>query len=278
MRIVSWNMNHCMRNAASRRRAWDYLRSGLRADIALVQEAYPASTETAVFQPIHLTKRQYAWGSAVVSFRPDLCLQARPRVPLTAIADKAITGAELPDSHPGASAVADVVDAAGRFQFTVVSLYGQWESIADGRIYSCAKLHRMISDLTGVFAGIPKRQVLLAGDFNVTTQIAYGRQTQADTDGAAAVFTRLRAWGLKDCIEKTKASRPRMTDCTCPERETCSHVRTFRLKNRAASRPTQVDYVFASDRLVDKVRCEVVQTDEAWALSDHCPIVLELGQ
>jgi hypothetical protein len=83
-----------------------------------------------------------------------------------------VTGDQLPDSHPGACAVADVVDAKGRLRFTAVSLYGQGESIADGRIYSWARLHRMISDLTGVFVTARQRRVILAGDFNVTTQIS----------------------------------------------------------------------------------------------------------
>jgi hypothetical protein len=82
MRVVSWNMNHCLRSHDARRRAWDYLRDELRADLAFVQEASPPEAFTSVFRPIDATYPQLAWGSAVISFRPDLVLKGRPRVPL----------------------------------------------------------------------------------------------------------------------------------------------------------------------------------------------------
>ncbi len=272
-------MNHCMRSHDARRRAWDYLRDDLRADLALVQEASPPEVFPSVYRPVDATNPRLAWGSAVVSLRSDLVVRARPRIPLADCYTTAVTDDQLPDSHPGACAVADVVDAEGQLHFTAVSLYGQWEAIADGRIYSCARLHRMISDLTGVFATSRRRPIVLAGDFNVTTQIAYSGQTQAETDGAAAVFTRLRAWGLADCLAISRANRPRLPECTCPDGDACSHVQTFRLKNRADSRPTQLDYVFVSDALVSKVGgCEVVHAAAAWELSDHCPLVLEVDE
>jgi|HubBroStandDraft_6_1064221.scaffolds.fasta_scaffold110449_2 endonuclease/exonuclease/phosphatase family metal-dependent hydrolase len=49
--------------------------------------------------------------------------------------------------------------------------------------------------------------------------------------------------------------------------------------NRPASRPSQLDYVFASDSLVPQVSaCTVRDEDAAWALSDHCPIVIGKGR
>src|SRR5262249_45763515 len=159
-----------------------------------------------------------------------------------------------------ACAVADVSVANGQCSFAAVSLYGQWEEVpGGGAIYSCARLHRMISDLTGVFAASRRNAVVVAGDLNITTQIAYEGQTQADTDGGAAVFARLRAWGLSDCLDRTFTGRPSMADCSCPERDSCSHVRTFRLHNRADSRPTQLDYAFASRTMVSRLtRSQVV--------------------
>ena len=218
------------------------------------------------------------WGSAIVALRSDLVLRERPRVPLAGCKMNPPTGDALPDSHPGACAVADVLDVRGRSQFTAISLYGQWEVMADGRtMYSCARLHRMISDLTGVLAASRRHPVVLAGDLNLTTQVAYSGQTQAETDGAAAAFARLRAWGLTDCVSHTRASRSRLADCTCPEGDACSHVQTFRLNNRVDSRPTQLDYAFVSDSIASKLtECRVVHDDAAWQLSDHCPIVLEL--
>jgi exonuclease III len=278
MRVVSWNMNHCLRSPALRRRAWEFLRDELRADIALVQEASPPPDLTSVYRPIDPKKPRLAWGSAIVSFRPDLTLKARPRVALADCYTQGFKDDELPDSHPGACAVADVVDAKGRFQFTAVSLYGQWEMMPNRRIYSCARLHRMISDLTAILDTSRRRPVLIAGDFNMTTQIAYERQTAGETAGAVAVFDRLKAWGLTDCFEATKAHRPKQGGCSCPEGKSCAHLQTFRLKNRKDSRGTQLDYAFISKTLNPKLRrCDVVHTDEAWSLSDHCPVVVDLA-
>jgi exonuclease III len=146
-------------------------------------------------------------------------------------------------------------------------------------MYACARLHRMLSDLTGVFARSRRLPVIVAGDLNITTQIAYERQTQADTDGGAAAFARIRAWGLTDCLGRTFTGRPLLESCTCPDRDACSHVQTFRLKNRSDSRPTQLDYAFASPPLVSRLtRSIVVDDDTAWRLSDHCPLVLEFDE
>lgn len=278
MRIISWNMNHCMRSSALRKRAWEFLRDELRPDIALLQEASPPDDANSVYRPIDAKKRQLAWGSAVVSFRPDIVLKPRPRVALPDCYTVSVTGDQLPDSHPGACAIADALDSKGRFQFTAVSLYGQWEAMANRRIYSCARLHRMISDLTGVLDTSRRRPVLIAGDLNITTQKAYERQTPEETAGAAVVFDRLKAWGLADCFELTKSQRPKPKGCTCPTSESCTHVQTFRLKNREDSRPTQLDYAFISRTLTPKLkRCDVVHSDDAWKLSDHCPVVVELA-
>ena len=61
------------------------------------------------------------------------------------------------------------------------------------------------------------------------------------------------------------------------EPTSCSHVQTFRLNNRVDSRPTQLDYMFVSKSLVPRLQdCRVIQDASAWALSDHCPIAIEL--
>ena len=279
MRIASWNMNHCMRSIGARKQAWDYLRDELRADLAIVQEACPPKEWKSVYQPINQKHPRYRWGSAIVALNPELNLRERPRVSLADCQTRPLAPNELPDSHPGASAVADVVNARGQTLFTAISLYGQWEVMPNGRsIYSCARLHRMISDLTGVLATSGRRPVVVAGDFNLTTQIAYERQTPAETAGAAAAFDRLRAWGLTECIAHTRETRARLSSCSCDEGDACCHVQTFRLKNRSNSRPTQLDYAFISDSMTSKLRaCQVVQDATAWQLSDHCPIIVELA-
>jgi exonuclease III len=279
MRIVTWNMNHCRRSNKARAQAWEYLREELKADVALVQEARPPDDVESVGQVLDESKRSMRWGTFVVALNPALRLEAPKRTPLSELHSRSLRDNELPDSHPGASAVAHVEDARGRRLFTAVSLYGQWETMPDGRaIYSCARLHRIVSDLTFLLANQHRRPMFLAGDFNLTTQIAFHGQKPRDTAAARTAFERLDGWGLVDCLTSTRGTRSRLEGCSCDAPDACSHIQTFRLNNRPHSRPTQLDYVFASPALTKGMKCRVDASDDgAWALSDHCPIVVDFA-
>lgn len=273
MRIVSWNMNHCRRSDVQRKMAWDYLREELKADLVLAQEAVPPATLEHVFRPIHDTQPEWGWGSAVVALHPGVRLRPRKRVPLDGCSHmKALATDELPDSHPGSCSVADVVEADGAVRLTAVSLYGQWEMRPGGKSMDASpRLHRMLSDLTGVFASraVP---IIVAGDWNISTQGA----KSADNE-AAAVFARLRAWRMADCITHTRQTRPRLTTCHCSGGDDCSHVQTYRHNNRADAGSTHFDYAFVSESLLPTLQCVVVDDAAAWALSDHCPILIDVN-
>ena len=279
MRIVSWNMNHWSRSPDARQKAWNYLRHGLHADVALVQEGTPPAGFDSVYRPLHDTNPHYQWGSSVVLLAPGIQLRARPRVPLAAWDFDGRTAGAIPESHPGACAVSDVLDTTGQTLFTAVSFYGQWEAVSGrSRCYACAKVHRMLSDLTGLLARARRESLILAGDFNLTTQTAYEGQTRAEIEGAWAAFARIRAWGLVECVAHTAATRPRLAGCTCGQAHSCGHVQTYRNRNQRESRPLQLDYAFVSEPLLASLRtCRVVDDEDAWALSDHCPILLELS-
>jgi endonuclease/exonuclease/phosphatase family metal-dependent hydrolase len=90
------------------------------------------------------------------------------------------------------------------------------------------------------------------------------------------LFDRLDVLGLRDVVARTRGTSARLDPCSCTNPESCSHVRTFRSGNRVDSRPTQLDYVFASEQLAAQAKCEVHDEAAAWALSDHCPLVIDL--
>lgn len=124
----------------------------MRADLALVQEASPEPyLGPMVYRAID--RRRYNWGSAVVALSPDLRIRERERLSLDKCYLTPPKPGQIPDSHPGASAVADVLDATGAVLFTAVSLYGQWEVIPGAPDDSTSRLHRMLSDLTTLFVG-----------------------------------------------------------------------------------------------------------------------------
>lgn len=274
MRIVSWNMNHGRRSDQARRDAWTFLREELRADLVLAQEGSPPPGFNAVYRAIDDSNRNYRWGSAIVALNPALTLNGRTRVAAPECFSRAPEAEELPDTHPGACAVADVLDASGRRLLTAVSLYGALEGMPGGNsYYGGPRLHRMLSDLTGVLVRAYRDPVVLAGDFNVSTQ-----GEESPENEAAGVFARLRAWDMVDCIARTRADRPRLVNCSCPDGDACSHVRTFRTGNRADSWAKQLDYAFVSEPVATALNeCRVLDNEAAWKLSDHCPILLELN-
>jgi exonuclease III len=273
MRVVSWNMNHWQRTPAQREEAWRYLREVLQADVALVQEASPPAKVTQCFRPIDAGSSGSAWGSAVVVLGAGLGLRPRARWPLPYPRHSA----ELPDSYPGTSAVADILDATGNVLFTAVSLYARFERAPSGEIYACATLHRTLSDLTAVLdTSRSSAPVLVAGDFNISTQAVTAETTLVDRDSARAAFARLRAFGLRSCFEVDRFRPPRLADCSCDEGDGCHHMRTHRNQNRIDSRATQLDYAWASEGIVSKLTvARAVDEDAAWSVSDHCPLLLE---
>jgi endonuclease/exonuclease/phosphatase family metal-dependent hydrolase len=251
MRIATWNMNHCMRSTDSQAAAWRYLRDELNVDVALVQEAVPPADTHSVYRPIDERHPRYRWGSAIVALNPKVTLRARPRVALSECYLTPAAGEQVPDSHPGSSAVADIVDGSGAVKLTVVSVYGLWEMMADGKnMDACARLHRTISDLTSVLAASRRSPLVLAGDFNISTQL--GKPAYAAAQSAVAL-ERLRTWGLVDCIAHTRSQRPRLANCACLDGAECAHVQTFRANNRTDGTPLQLDYAFVSGALLPRV-------------------------
>jgi hypothetical protein len=67
----------------------------------------------------------------VVSTRPSSYDRVRASHLQTANLNP-VMGDGLPESHQGACAVADVVDAEDKFQLIAISLCGQWEVLPDG--------------------------------------------------------------------------------------------------------------------------------------------------
>lgn len=115
-------------------------------------------------------------------------------------------------------------------------------------------MQRTLSDLTPILdVNRSKAPVVLGGDLNVSPQIRW-----PDTAAHKAVIERIKAFGLRDCLGATHAG----------------FVQTYRSRNSRSRSSWQGDWVFASDRL-RLVRCEPEDSDQAWALSDHCPIVAD---
>ena len=163
MRVVSWNMNHWQQsrsNAATPSDGWDYLRTSLHADVALVQEA----TLPTEFEPVRyvgdfndLAGR--GWGTGIVD--------------LTGVGIQEFAAFDSPDrksrmtlsrSVPGAAAAAYLGEGADRF--IAISVYGQF---VGGSSY--ASMLRHAADLAPPLNDFSTAaKLLIAGDFNLNAQ------------------------------------------------------------------------------------------------------------
>jgi exonuclease III len=244
-KIVTWNLNHCFRKQQFTD-AWAYLKR-LDPDVAFLQESpRPPDGEVAFWQDVW----GKGWGTAVAS-RKDTAMTEIPSVPVGGV--EALPSGHLERSHPGAWVAARFETPGGR-AVNVVSVYGAMRKLMNGTTYATTGVHRTISDLTPLLDfRRTKTPVIMAGDFNVTPQIA-----KPDTEAHVAALDRIKAFGLVDCLGRTHGNL----------------VQTHRHGNKAGGTPWQIDWVFSSPDL-KLISCEPHAVEEAWRLSDHCPVVAE---
>jgi exonuclease III len=289
--LATWNMDYWKRlhfggDPDHLTKAWRYALS-LGADLLLVQEAVspPTSVRTAAMECIPSADRPELWwigrtrrwGSALVKLNPAIETAQIATIPLGAPRPRE----QLAISHPGTFVLAEIrVD--GTEPLVVASVYGMMDGfnpeLADS--YSTTTVNRMLSDLTPLLDSKRGRRVVLGGDLN-----SGGDQWSPATPlGArlgpmhAVTYERFAALGLTDAVRlKVPAGRSPLAGCPCGPRDDCRHVRTFRGGNKADGPPYQNDYFFVGRELVDAVRdCHPLDEEAAWALSDHCPVVLTL--
>lgn len=269
MRVASWNLNHWQRRHEPGR--IDVVIALLKeraVDVALLQEVgdLPASLPHD-YQRQSQLRAGSDYGTAVVAVNPAAHLE-----PLTfAPADGAAGTGQLWSSHPGTISAATVSLDGTRLD--VVSVYGRMFQAGNGTSYASTTMHRIISDLVSIlhpFRGATP--VLLAGDFNCTTQWDDARDRAMD----ATVFQRLEAHQMVDLLKAGSPMRTPLDDCFCPDVGTCDHVRTLRHRDAADSRPFHIDYAFASASVADRCTAALADDDAVWAMSDHCMIVVDV--
>jgi exodeoxyribonuclease-3 len=141
--------------------AWTYFLEEVNADIYLFQEAYPPPTlkndPNFLWFEIGGSRN---WGTGIYS----------KQYPLRHL--------QIQSEYTG-SLVLGEVKVAENLELTIISLYGQLESVGN-TAYAITTLHRMLSDLTGVLNGHMggKRNIILGGDLNASIQcdLYYGEK------------------------------------------------------------------------------------------------------
>ena len=274
MKIVCWNMKW----NSNRDRAWALLRD-MDADIALLQEAREPPPNVSDWaevnpEPWRITGLNVKWRSVVA--------RLSDRVDVEWIEAKSIAEAgryEFAVSRPGTLAAA-IVTPKGGSPLTVVSMYAAWEYCTPYSGRSSAKLaagsvHRLISDLTRLVGS--RTRMIAGGDLNIWRRKS-DRPTPWTWDGFpmhyGTVFDRMAAIGLPFVGPQAPHGR----QPTDPGKRETGDVLTFYTpqEGRPEKATQQLDFVFATRNIADRVAVRALNEVEEWGPSDHCRILIEL--
>ena len=271
MRIVSWNI-------AGRQEPWRRL-IDTGADIALLQEAAEPPREIAKqfavdvepWKTIGVGKTRH-WRTAVVKLSDKVDVQWHKPMPLS----EAEAG-QLGISRLGTIAAATVTPPSGA-PFVVISMYAMWEkthaTAGSNWIMADASVHRLISDLSVFIGRQTKHRIIASGDLN----ILYGYGEEGNNYWAnryATAFDRMAAMGLPFVGPQAPLGRQAKP---WPEElpETSQNVPTFHSNRMTpASATRQLDFVFASEGLVDTLSVKALNEPDEWGPSDHCRVVID---
>jgi hypothetical protein len=265
MRLLSWNMAH-------REAHWRDVTADGAVDVVLLQEAVPPP-DGAVLETVPALSDRWVTAGADRRFCAAIA-RLSDRVSLKPIPTRPLGDAspdELAVSLPGSLAAAEVTDASGE-QIIVVSIYGAWASPMQSRqgswIYADASVHRLISDLSALVASQRGHKILVAGDGEGGSDYWRSRYE--------TVFTRMTAIGLPF----VGPQHPHGEQCIPWPTELprgSKNVPTFRTRKADPSSATrQLDFVFASTDLVDRLHVRACNTADGWGPSDHCRIEIEV--
>jgi len=182
---------------------------------------------------------------------------------------------ELAVSRRGTLAAAVVRHPSTGENITALSLYAAWESVhplAGSRwIFADGAAHRLVSDLSALVGSQRGHRIVAAGDLNIL--FGYGEYGSAYWAGRyQTLFDRLAAIGLHFVGPQFPSGR--QADPWPKELPSGSrNVPTFRTRNNdPASATRQLDFVFASADLAERVSVVALNGDVEWGPSDHCPL------
>ena len=179
-------------------------------------------------------------------------------------------------SRPGTLTALDVHLPDG--DITLISAYGFWESPYSkkgGWNYADASAHRIISDLSALIDS-ERHRILVAGDFNM--YYGYGdRGSDYWKARYATVFSRFDALGFAflgpQASDGQRQAAPRP-----PELPTDSkNVPTFHTNRQTPDTAAhQLDFVWASQSIADRVRVRAINGVAEWGPSDHCRVEITI--
>ncbi|MBP3192961.1 hypothetical protein [Natronogracilivirga saccharolytica] len=273
MKIISWNI-------AQRTEAWYSLLES-DADLALLQEASRPPSDLP--KEIEFDDSPWETGGKGIN-RPwrAVVVKLSNRVNIEWLKSKSVEDAasgELAVSRLGSLAVAKVNALNPDLDFYVASIYSPWErpldEIGSRRIYADASAHRILSDLSVLIGRQKNHRIIAAGDLNILK--GYGEHGSAYwAERYNSVFERANAIGL----EYIGPMAPNGRQATPWPKElplTSKNVPTYyNSKQNPLTATRQLDFVFASKSISDKVKVVARNDPDTWGPSDHCRLEIEV--
>jgi hypothetical protein len=214
------------------------------------------------------------WRTAIVSASPRVHLEP---VDCRDFASDGFDGSCLGISCPGTIAAAHM-SIHGEIVCTVVSVYAVWESVErdPGYIWADGSAHRILSDLEPLILRDPAVPVIVAGDWNIYR--GYGEVGwPVFGERYGLVFERARLMGLEFLGPEWPGADRRADPppVGLPDGSTC--VPTRHTKNQGpAGAQHQLDFVFATRSIADRLRVRARNSVEDWGPSDHCRVEIDV--
>jgi len=282
LRVVSWNIHQLDE-------PWRQLTSDPSLDIALLQEARPPPADVR-YEVVparganwKMPRYRRAFRTAVARLSDRVSMKERR---VTALALSTELAADEPaETHsldigvsvPGTLTVVDVT--WGEEVFTCISAYAVWQNFVGAAkrpgIMADGSAHRIISDISTLITSKERHRIIVAGDWNLL--FGYGESGNEYWAGRyATVFARMEALGLR--FAGPQAPHGRQAEPWPKELPKKSlNVPTFyHSRQKPATATRQLDYVFASESIANRLTVGALNDVSDWKLSDHCKVVIEV--
>ena len=262
MKIATWNLKQAVAPKKPLPLLWKYAEENIEADVIVFTEAkvpkegVPAGW-TAVWKPDGIGERR-RWGTVIA---------ARKCYELVDVTNGASGrgGFSITHTWPGTVVITDVVKD-GECVATVVGLYGITMALSGNSIGSgVISVPSILVSLEELYTSSRGEKLIIAGDFNLWP-----------VDMPDFLFE-----SFIDVVGATAELRGPLAGCSGCDvaAEECGHMWTHKNGNSPNAAVQNLDYIFISEHfaeLVVDVYGGVGDFPDAWDMSDHAPVVLEL--
>jgi len=229
--------------------------------------------------------QNYEWSEPGLSWQTAVAgLVVSEKIDLIPIKTQPLGGND-PDaimvSRTGNLAVAMIRIRETDEKLFIVSMYSTWMNPVRGAgskwIFADASAHRLISDLCGLIGRERGHKIIAAGDLNLL--YGYGENGNLYWRGRYnTVFDRMKALGMRfvgpQAPEGGRQAEPWPKELP---KDSLNVPTFYHSRQNPATASRQLDFVFASESIADRVTVKALNSIEDWGPSDHCRIMIELG-